>query len=359
MNEKEDKVLYLELLRILACFAVIFIHTQENGFFLFSYYTTSNIRIWLYLFISISCCFATSLFFSISGSILITKTDGKWKNCKRILKYFCILLIFSFITYFNYVSTSGNQFNLKIFLARFYAGDINIQLWFLYSYISYLLFLPFIRVIAQNLSNKNYLYLFFLATIFKIIVPIIQLLIFKDKYTINPDFYHSTILDIIFLYPLIGYYIHTRISINKIKKNLSFLWLINIVTILFSCFLSYYKVTVSEDYSVLNSRPFHDTFNIINVFTIFCTFKCLFNKEVHNGIIKRIILSLGSSTLWIYLIHPFVMQKFQINKVPNFLKITPMISSFIYIIIILIICYFIVFLCKFILKLLMSFIKQN
>lgn len=98
MNElsKNNRKIYMDVLRIVAAFFVIFNHTGDKGFFLFSV-TDNPFEYWLYLFLSILCKIAVPLFFMISGALLLSKNEPLYKlYYKRVLKYIVIILVFSF-----------------------------------------------------------------------------------------------------------------------------------------------------------------------------------------------------------------------------------------------------------------------
>ena len=73
-----SKRLDIELMRIVATFFVIFNHTGDKGFFLFSLYDAHSIQYWIYLFISVFCKFSVPLFFMIAGSLLLN-----WGGVKK------------------------------------------------------------------------------------------------------------------------------------------------------------------------------------------------------------------------------------------------------------------------------------
>lgn len=72
-----SKRLDIELMRIVATFFVIFNHTGDKGFFLFSLYDAHSIQYWIYLFISVFCKFSVPLFFMIAGSLLLNRGGVK------------------------------------------------------------------------------------------------------------------------------------------------------------------------------------------------------------------------------------------------------------------------------------------
>ena len=70
---KNNKILYLEIMRIIAIFFVIFNHTNKMGYLAFMNYSYSDLRYWLYMFVSIFCKFSVPLFFMISGALYLEK----------------------------------------------------------------------------------------------------------------------------------------------------------------------------------------------------------------------------------------------------------------------------------------------
>lgn len=75
MKAEKSKILYLEVLRILSIFFVIFNHTGANGFFLFSAYKSTEIQYWVYLFVSIFCKFSVPMFLAISGALMLGREN--------------------------------------------------------------------------------------------------------------------------------------------------------------------------------------------------------------------------------------------------------------------------------------------
>ena len=81
---KKAKLVHIEILRILAIFFVIFNHTGKDGYFLFSEFSASSIRFWLYLFLSHFCKFAVPVFLAISGALVLSKPREPLKQlCKK------------------------------------------------------------------------------------------------------------------------------------------------------------------------------------------------------------------------------------------------------------------------------------
>ena len=79
---------------------------------------------------------------------------------------------------------------------------MRIQYWYLYSYISFLIMLPFLRSIVQRMDNAQFIYLFVLSIVTMDLFPILSLQLRI------PRIYFSIFLNsFTTLYPLLGYYL--------------------------------------------------------------------------------------------------------------------------------------------------------
>ena len=117
MEKIQRKKMYIEFIRIIAGFFVIFNHTRERGFFLFASYPENSIQYWLYLFLSVFCKFSVPMFFAISGALLLSKDEPiKELYKKRVLKMVLVLLLFSFLYYLRSILDNLSAFSLKHFI---------------------------------------------------------------------------------------------------------------------------------------------------------------------------------------------------------------------------------------------------
>ena len=304
-NASKKKYIYLEVMRIIAIFFVIFNHTKYDGFCLFIKQEPESIRFWVYLFMSVLCKFAVPLFFTISGAIMLNKEDESlrvlWK--KRIGRIFIILIVFSIIYYL-----SKNISNIRIdrFFIELYSITTRTHLWYLYAYIAFLIGLPFLKSLVKNLNNKYFYYMIGIFIFFNAILPIGEYLVSYGKYQINSNLKVSWILSIIVFYPCIGYFLQNRIQITNKHKTIPILFGINILGICITCLMTYYKGKVTGEFSPEDSQAFHDCFSCINCISVFATIKYLVEKIKINEWIEKIIYSIGECTLGIYLIHPLI-----------------------------------------------------
>lgn len=307
-KSKGKRRLDIECMRILAAFFVIFNHTETTGFFLFSYYDTHGIRYWLYLFISIFCKFSVPLFFMISGALMLNRISEPLKQLwhHRIFHMCYILITWSFFYYLVLVYRGDEIFNIKHFLTRLYDNDWNFSYWYLYTYISFLISLPLLQKITQNLSNKNYIYLFAVYAAYSMCLPSVQYLLWQGKHNLNENFTLDWLSSYIFIFPLAGYFFEYRVKEFWNVKKIIILWGINIGTILFSCYLTYLKAQVTGVCDTTNSQTFHSTFVLVNCVAIFVTIQYINNHTKLFLKLEKAICSIGECTFGIYLIHVFI-----------------------------------------------------
>lgn len=161
----KKKIIYLEVLRILAAFFVIINHTNAGVFQNVLFSATWSFSIIYFIL----CRSAVPIFFMVSGALLIKKSDTYHSLGKRIFQAFYPLLIASIFYYLT-----GPQYqnkNVFDFLVRFYSSKMTNSLWYMYAYIALLLMLPFIRSMIQNFNKKEFYYYFSLTFIFSALIP--------------------------------------------------------------------------------------------------------------------------------------------------------------------------------------------
>ncbi len=343
----KTKKVYLEIMRIIAVFFVIFNHTSNNGFFLFSLHPTNSLQFWLYLFISIFCKFSVPLFFMISGALLLDDKKDSLKELykKKIFNIFIILLTFSFVYYIFDIYNNQLSFSFNVFFSRLYSYRLKYHLWYLYAYIAFLITIPFLRSLVKNLKNKYFYYMIILSIILTGILPCLEYLIFHGNITLNNDIRPSWILQSIILYPCIGYYLEHRITLeNNKKNNLLILCAVNMLGIFISCYMTYLKGQIDGFLTESDSQTFFGNFILLNAIFIYIITKYIYTN--HNILHKfdNLFLSVGKCSFGIYLIHVFVLENFSfIYHIFCFLKnlgINSMISCFIYCFIIMCCSYF-------------------
>lgn len=308
-TESNHKLIHLEILRIFAVFWVIFNHTNEKGFFLFSTRPDGGAAFWIDLFISVFCKFGVPVFFAISGALLLNRKPEPLKTLwsRRILKMVIILLIFSVAYYlFDTLHLYGDALDWKDFLLRFYSSELKPPLWFMYAYIAFLVILPFLQAMVERLADKHFYYLFVMAVVINGVIPALEYLFFKGQVTLNENFSVSSFLSTIVLYPCLGYFMQNRLEKKQCTGFLPVLWILNVAGIAASCLLTYLAGRNDGFYTEAGSQTFFSIFVVLNCAAVFLTGRVLFEGRQMAPCIRKVLLTAGSCTFGIYLLHSFV-----------------------------------------------------
>ncbi len=220
INEHPNRKSSFDLIRVFAIFLVLFTHTGTEGSKLYTIGTsTLNIKTFLYIFLD---CFRTinnPLLFMISGALLLGKEEPfKTVVTKRIVRFTIVLLVFSYIKVLSscYLSGTLHSFNALSTLKDIISSPVQTSYWYLYSYISFLIMLPLLRLMVRNMQVKDGLYLFFIGVLvldgFRIIRTAFNIS------HINLTIYFS---EMILFYPLIGFLLENKCTekINSLSKR--------------------------------------------------------------------------------------------------------------------------------------------
>lgn len=346
---KQNKYVYLEFIRGFAIFWVIFNHTGQNGFFLFSTKSTESLGFWCYLFISVFCKVAVPLFLCISGALLLGKEDEGisrlWK--KRISMMVLILIVFSVIHYLNYMYAIEGRVDFVGFIKSLYSGPGPAygHLWYLYAYIIFLILLPFLRSLVKNLENKYFYYMIGIVIFFNVVEVLVYLFLHGEVQLYEVIYENAWINIDIILYPCIGYFLQNRLDIKSVAKKIPLLWMVNVFGILTACYMTYYMGQVTGVLDEWNSQEFISSFVVINCITIFFTTKYVFDKVSIPNFLNRIIVSFGKTTFGIYLIHLLVKRYLSETKIIPIItgfSINSMVAVLLYCMGIMFICYIII-----------------
>lgn len=344
-----QRSLYIDVLRVIAMLCVIFNHTSSDGFFLFAQYNPKTISFWSSGFFTVFCKVGVPLFFSLSGALLLsTNNITSKKHYQRIIRIAVVLIVVSGLYYIRERLTYHYPMSFEEFAKRLYSYRIMYHLWYLYDYIVFLITLPFLKGIAQQLTGKKILALILIAIAFQGVIPTVEFIVFNNDFTIYSHLKPSWLLESIVLYPLIGYYLHNRIE-RISKKTLFILWGLNIFLILFTVLLTYIK---SEQTGVLdeaNSQGFLSCFVVVNVVTVYLTIQKWFLSNHADTVSGKLIKSAGICTFGIYLIHPAIIdvpiRKDYFNWVTN-VGMNSLIASFVFVIVLFAFCWGITWLLK-------------
>lgn len=96
VRQEQNRAEHIDILRIIACFMVIFNHTDERGFWRYAY-NDRGTALWIVNLIpSIACKSAVPIFFMISGELLLRKNESIRKHMGGYERFFLISCSFQF-----------------------------------------------------------------------------------------------------------------------------------------------------------------------------------------------------------------------------------------------------------------------
>lgn len=310
---RKEKDLDIELMRVLAVFFVIFNHTQKYGFQLFSNYWPFDVRFIVYGFLSIFSKFSVPLFYMIFGALMLNREPEPYsKLLRRVGKMAALVFSWSAIYFAIDVARGEEALSIPTFFLRIYESNCNFSFWYLYTYIALLMTLPLLQKFAQSLKNQDFCYLFGIFLLFSCLIPAGEFLLGQGQHAINKDFKPAWLCTGIVVYPLLGYFLRHRIRDFWNGKRLALLWVCNVGLILLSVLMTGLRIWQTGEVS---AQTFHNTFVCVNAAAIFvsCQYLCAHTAPPRRT--KNVILSLGDSTLGIYLLHVFFM--FKIGTLEN------------------------------------------
>ena len=296
---QKPRIVYLDLLRIIAIILVLFNHTGDNGFTYFSiarasfFYPVS-------LFISLLDKIAVPLFFMISGALLIPKEESYKEVIRRFIKFALILLVASGIIYvYRYLKGFSSIFTVAEFVTALYSKGVIIQYWYLYTYLAYILMLPFIRKIARGMEGKDFIWMIVLMTITSFL-QIADYTIFKGKYFHNSHLSFFISVNYL-LYPVLGYYLEHKVSRDRYNwKILLILAGCSVLILVMLTFLAHLRCTSLQSWKE-DDIPYYGCFEFLPTATVFIVAKMLFIRFPAKQRTQKALSAIAGTTFGLYL----------------------------------------------------------
>ena len=328
-SSNKKRKIYIDILRIIAVYLVIYTHTADMGSKLYTY-ENSGIGLWdvIDIMLDVFRNINVPLFFMISGCLMLGKEESYKSIFIRILRYSGVIISTS---YFYWIFSLGQPYyDIKEFLLVVWEKPVMGHLWFLYTYIGYLMIIPFLRKMVLSMQEKDYLMLLFLGVLFQGIISIgcaLMRLPFPGV-----SFKFATIF---IFYPLLGYYCGNHLFIKKIEKNIGLALIVSAACIFISTVMTIYDMKSNGGEW---SEKYLDSLIMIPTITIFCYMRFLFEEKYTDLSFAPIIMWLGQTSFGIYLISIYVQLK--LGYIYRFFNqfVPSIIASLLYVAIVLIVC---------------------
>lgn len=318
-NKQKKRIIYFDILRIIAIFAVIMVHVSAQN-----WYKTNVFSFEWNVFNIYDSIFkgGALIFVMISGALFLNSNYSiekiYKKNISKILIVFAIWsLIYTFLFY--------KYHTLNDFMISFSRGEYH--LWFLYMITGLYILVPFLKKIVED----EYLmkYFFILSFIFSIIFKPLKSLFIILKLDFLKSVLFTNILDKLDMnfvlgysfYFVLGYFLHKIIIDEKKMKYLCILGVLGALsTIIFTALISRYLGKPNGVF--YNSFGINILLKIVFIFLVvknFCENFQFTDKQID------IIIKLSKYSFGIYLVHVLVLKYLKLF-VFNTLSFNPIFS---------------------------------
>ena len=167
---QKTKIVYLELLRIIASFFVIVNHTNSG---IFMSRTPGSGTWWASLAYFFMCKTAVPVFLMISGALMLGKVEENQKHVKRFLRILVDLLVFSLLYSAYYHYEAEQQMDFLAALKRIYQVNATNAFWYLYLYLGILLMLPLLQRLSVRMERSAYRYVIGISVVVLGVTPIV------------------------------------------------------------------------------------------------------------------------------------------------------------------------------------------
>lgn len=301
---------YMDVLRLIAIFFVLYNHTGEKA----AYYFTgecSRVSYWLSSIMLQIMTVNTTIFFFLSGALLLPKDEPiKSVMKKRVLKYAIIILVFDIIQYgYNYFKKPIIGFDIKNIIKDIYSTHVISQYWFLHAYLAFLLILPLLRALTKNMTGAMFRYLIIGYVLYNGLLPLVEYLCGMGRISIGIPVFENIIM-----YPLCGYYMEYHSDDFKRNKfTLPLCNLASLISLTINLFYAQQRYKAGEQYAAFLG------FSFVIAMVLYLDIKYLCEKielkRVASGkktetVLTKVLMAVGRGTIVVYLFEPQLREGF-------------------------------------------------
>jgi surface polysaccharide O-acyltransferase-like enzyme len=297
----KERKLYIDLLRVLAIFAIVLLHVSGYNFAKLDVHTME----WeIALMFNTFCYFGLPIFMMITGALLLDRdkpTPYLKIFSKNIFKVIMAIIIFGLLIFISLQLPDfirKNDHSFANFFRLLWKACNWYHLWYLYMIIGIYLLIPVFQIVAKSITRQNLEIFLLILFFFIIVVPCLKRFVPE----IDAFFPKKTKLAITsewVLYLFSGYYIDKYQLTKKIKLTLYALGIIGFLIIFFGSMYISQKQDSSYNYFYTTSAPTRMFYAI--GFYIFI--KNNYNKIVRTEKLQKIIYQLSILSFTIYGIH--------------------------------------------------------
>ena len=314
-----QRYLFIDVLRIMACFWVIAHHTMASVYLGIGPSPTWFISFVIYFLTK--CC--VPIFVLISGYNLLDRQDDYKKSGQRVLKSILLLVLFSLMWYlYQWITGARVTISVTGFLSELLQIPFSLAYWYMYMYIGLLIMMPFLQKLVAALNKRDCQILIGLSILIYEVWPIIEYWCPSLTYSRLIDF---SLFEGYMCIMIIGYYIKKYVVPSKKLLYVSVIGLI--VSLGFNVIMTYqeYVTKAGQEYLFYSNCEFLPV--VIGSVCVFCMVMHLSIKDRVASVIKVI----SGCTLGIYFLADLIM--IRINSLNTYLLslgLHPLIAIFIF-----------------------------
>lgn len=334
------RFLYIDYLRFIAVIGVISIHVVAS--LVLNYNKFGHSYWWFGNIIDGGMHWAVPIFVMISGALLLSskKEEPIWMFYKSRVSRIILPFICSLIFYYIWAHKGGfSSVTLGSALKEMLKGPVYYHLWYVYLIIGLILVTPILKIFVQNCTKQH-------VQLFLGIWLVSQLDGFI-KYFFQVDLGISFRVATDFVgYFVLGYYLH---NYEVGKQGRILIYFMGLASLLSIWFGTYHLL--KDNGNKFNDFLYQDNSLTITIvsFALFLFVRNIrFNKN--DGIVPKLIFTVGKYSYGIYLIHVIVKEVLDLKFHINVLLVHPIVGYIVSLFLILFISLFFVWLINGLLK---------
>lgn len=299
--QSKDKKVYIEIIRILAIFLVLYCHTGMEAVQHYAISGGAFSYFWAFFMRSVSYC-CNMLFLMISGALLLPKAEKLSKVVVgRVLKFIAVIVIFSMLQFlFGYMKNPEIGWDSVLYLKVVYNSPVIFQYWYLYTYLGFLIILPLLRVLIKGMEEKHYWYLLAVGVLVAGILPIVERWLKMDSFGAEIPFLTMAVLS-----PIMGYFIDHVVWEKMYEKKA--LIIINVVGFI-AVLINMHELEIMY----VEGTPMNtlEGLSIITAIAIFVDVKAFCIRFSLPKVVNAVFVFIGSGVFGVYLLEPQVRELF-------------------------------------------------
>lgn len=305
---KRNRVIYIDVIRVVAMLAVVFAHSCANMLIAgptTRHFAPANILVTV-------TTVAVPLFYMISGVTILNSSHTKSLSYlfkHRLPRILIPFLIWSLLSSIIFKTISGGLSTGSVIqsMLLIYHQPMLTAYWFLYPLIGFYLLSPAIKAFIDNVDNSTLNYILIIWFITNIVLPNTA----KSLPTTYGQYFDVYGLgSLIFLSKMIGYFLlgyklsHVKVADIKLGLNLGIFLIGLIISIIDSYIIGAYSLQDKPLANILS--PIFLPIIVSSLFLIFKKFEDKYSKHT-----KQLIEFIAPLTYGVYLSHGIVIELVQ------------------------------------------------